>query len=270
MVYFADSADKNIVESTHQIRKKLKFFRAFVKLLKSLNDPKESNEVNVALRDFGKEFSLMRDARVRRLMLDELTNGAINSSFKSILFQLIDINETVINRLEQSMLREQNQFLNFKISLIQNIQINRYFVLNDPDPSAVLTLLSSSYMKSFNAFNATKGNLDPNLLHEWRKRLKDVQYQFELIFGNLNPDIQMLYLKIQDLCNILGKLNDWDMMNHWISMNRDKLSPKNSHQSIFFDELTTRHETFLKNAISSGDELYTFTPVHFRENLFIR
>ena len=210
---------------------------------------------------------MLRDAHVRRLMLLELANQPMYTPYLSVLEQLDELNGSTILKVEHALLSEQNQFLNLKDSWIRNEIIGLYFEPNHPEPSIVRDIFSLSYMKSFIAFNNSVKSLDPNLLHEWRKRLKDVQYQFELLYGSLSFDIQTHYLKIQDLCTLLGELNDWDMMNQWITDNRDKLTLKNSQQSLFFDVVIKRHESLLDNAITAGHELYKFNPNRFKEKL---
>jgi CHAD domain-containing protein len=219
------------------------------------------------LRDFGKKFSNLRDAHVRGLLLLELTHQSNNTAYLSVLKQLVELNKSVITQTEYAMLVEKNEFSNFKDSWMSNDQIEPYFVLNNPDPTAITETLTQSYLKSSLAFNRAVDSLDPNLLHEWRKRLKDVQYQLELIYGNIKPDMQKHYLNILDLCNLLGELNDWDMMNHWISNNLDKLRTDMGLHSLFAKELMKHQETLLNSAISVGHELYTFTPERFKEKL---
>lgn len=238
-----------------------------MKLIKGLKNPGKTSEINLVLRDYGKKFSGLRDAHVRRLLLVELIHQSNNNSYLSVLNKLDELNETVITQTEHAMLVEQNEYSNFKDSWMSNDQIEPYFVLNNPDPSAITETLTQSYLKSSLAFSRAVDSLDPNLLHEWRKRLKDVQYQLELIYGNIKPDMQKHYLNILDLCNLLGELNDWDMMNHWISNNLNKLTTDLSIHSPFSKELLKHQENLLNNAISVGHELYSFTPERFKEKL---
>jgi CHAD domain-containing protein len=265
LFYYTDTAGKNPVISTHQIRKKLKLFRAFLKLLKGFKTPSETREVNLTIRNYGKIFSDLRDAHVRQLLLSELKSE--NSDNNPVLEILEELNAEDIKKAEQLMIVEQNEFSLLKKSWMLNQHIEKYFMLNNPDSSAVLEVFSLSYFKSFTAFNASLGSLDPDLLHEWRKRLKDVQYQLELIYWNLSSDIREHYLNIEELCNILGVLNDWDMMNHWVSISQNKWIPDRNHVSNFYEDLINKQKDLLNNAISVGHELYRFTPEMFKEKL---
>ncbi|MEX2410576.1 MAG: CHAD domain-containing protein, partial [Candidatus Paceibacterota bacterium] len=249
-------------------RKKLKFLRAFVKLLKGLKLPEETTAVNLNLRDVGRKFSDLRDAHVRQLLLLELKDQSKNDPFQPIVEQLEKLNQSGIKETEHSMLVEKNEFLALQELLVNNEIINPYFALKNPDPSKILEVFASCYLKSFNAYNTSIESFDPNLLHEWRKRLKDVQYQFELLYEVLNSDIQNHYLKIQDLCNVLGKLNDWDMLNHWITSKQHELTNKGKLSSMLSEELELQQEALLSVAKGRGLNLYTYTPDQFKDQLF--
>ena len=246
----------------------MKFLRAFVKLLKGLKQSEESSSVNSILRDIGRNFSDLRDAHVRRLMLFELMNQAKNDLYLPVLEQLDKQNQMEIKSVEYSMVVEENEFLSLKQVWSVNNIIDPYFDLKNPESQKILEVFASSYVKSSSAFNSSIESSDPNLLHEWRKRLKDVQYQYELLYDNLNSEIQNQYQKIQDLCNSLGELNDLDMMNRWIANNQIKLADSGNLISMLSQEISKNQEDLLNDSRVIGDELYAFTPEHFKNQLF--
>lgn len=239
-----------------------------MKLLKGLKDPEETTSVNLNLRDIGRNFSDLRDAHVRSLILFDLKNQSTYSSFQSLIEQLEKLNHSAIKSKEHSMFVEHNEFLALKKIWANNDVIDPYFKLQNPDPLKILEVFAMSYLKSFNAFNTSIVSLDPNLLHEWRKRLKDVQCQFELLYDHLSSDLNEQYQKILDLCNVLGELNDSDMINRWATYNMPKLKDEDNLSSMLSEELSKQHETLLSVARSNGFELYTFTPKQFNKQLF--
>lgn len=238
-----------------------------MKLLKGLKQPEETSAVNLILRDVGRNFSELRDAHVRQLLLFELKNHSNNAPYQSIFEQLEKLNQSAIKHTEHSMLVEEKEFLALKGLWENNDILNTYFLIHNSDPQKTVEEFSQSYLKSFSAFTVSIESLDPNLLHEWRKRLKDVQYQFELLYDNLNSDIQKHYLLVQELCNVLGELNDYDMMSRWIADNHHELQVDENLYTLLSDELLKQKESLLNIAQSNGKKLYTCMPDQFKDQL---
>lgn len=238
-----------------------------MKLLKGLKQPEETSAVNLILRDVGRNFSELRDAHVRQLLLFELKNHSNNAPYQSIFEQLEKLNQSAIKHTEHSMLVEEKEFLALKGLWENNDILNTYFLIHNSDPQKTVEEFSQSYLKSFSAFTVSIESLDPNLLHEWRKRLKDVQYQFELLYDNLNSDIQKHYLLVQELCNVLGELNDYDMMSRWIADNHHELQVDENLYTLLSDELLKQQESLLNIAQSNGKKLYTCMPDQFKDQL---
>ncbi len=220
------------------------------------------------LRGYGRNFLDLRDAHVRATILFDLKNQPDNLPFQTLFEQFENINRSSIKTTEHSMLVEHNEFLALNEVLENNDILDQYFTLNKPDPHQILEVFGVSYLKSFNAFSTSIESLDPNLLHEWRKRLKDVQYQFELLYDHLNRDIQKQYLIIQDLCTVLGELNDLDMINRWMTINKPELKDEGNLSSMLFEEVSKQQEALLNVAKSNGYKLYTYTPEQFKDQLF--
>lgn len=210
----------------------------------------------------------MRDAHVRQYLLLELKTRSDNIRFQSKFVQLEKLNQSDIKKIEDSMLVRQNKFLGLKESWVNNENIGPYFELLNPDPLRVLEVFALSYSRSYHAFNTSMESSDPALLHEWRKRLKDVQYQYELLYGNLNSDIQKYYPQIQELCNVLGKLNDYDMMNRWLRDNQINISDKDNSLLMITEQIIKQQEALLSDAGAEGLKLYAFSPDQFNEQLF--
>ena len=217
LITFAENASDTPVESTHQIRKKLKFFRAFVKLLKPYHSMEKVKEVNILLRDFGRIFSDLRDAHVRALMIDEFQNDPSFGHSLSDLQALDKRNKNEIKQLETGLFEPQNRFLHFAGELKQSEVLKEYLNISNPDPESIIDTFRDGFEKSANAYQLAFESNDPDHMHEWRKRLKDVQYQFELILINLSNPLLESYNSVVLLCDHLGRYNDLDMFFHWLA-----------------------------------------------------
>ncbi|MEX0945398.1 MAG: CHAD domain-containing protein [Balneolaceae bacterium] len=262
--YYADSAQDSTVESTHQIRKKLKFFRAYVKLLKPFHDPLQVQSANILLRDYGREFSKLRDAHVRALLLKEFSMDERFLKVQDPIQRVLVKNEQITQDLESFVTDEKKCFSNLNEDLQNQEIIEHYFTLKLPQPDLILKRISESYDKSYEAFKAGISDHQPVLMHEWRKRLKDVQYQLELILHNLSGKMLHTTNNVQLLCDYLGRYNDLEMLIHWIETCND-IESENSlvhHLMQLKDELQSETS-------ESGKLLYDLNPIEFENQLTI-
>lgn len=264
LTFFARHAMNTPVESTHQIRKKLKFFRAFVKLLKPFHSEEFFIRTNIMLRDFGRLFTELRDAHVRSMMLEEfLSHPGLNTyninqpdlNTSGLLLQKLDeLNQKEIDQLEADLFEPENIFLNFADELEQNELLEHYGSIVDPDPKLVLDSLRISYEKCALSYHLAIESGGAKQLHEWRKRLKDVQYQFELLLKHLSEMQAETYTSVVILCDHLGRVNDIDMLHHWLDeVQPDIQTPSVSGLSQYLSNLIDKLHAKIKD---HGIDLY--------------
>ncbi len=255
LTYFAGNAQFNSIESTHHIRKKLKFFRAFIKLIKLYHPDEFVMRVNILLRDYGRIFSGLRDAHVRSLMMDELISPPELQLSAEWLQQLKDIIRNDINHIESGLFEPKNKFLEFAEELEKNELIKKYMVLKKPDPEWVINTFRRSFEKSSFTYQQAFSLGEAEFMHEWRKRLKDVQYQFELILKNLSPVMHESYFTVELLCNHLGRYNDLDMLQDWLKQTASSDIRQSAESSILDDYLTQQSDELYHEIKSLGQHL---------------
>lgn len=258
LIHFAGRASATPVESTHQLRKKLKFFRAFVKLLKPYHSTEDLKQANFVLRDFGRQFSDLRDAHVRGLMIEEFRNEAIFRQADSYIQRLDKHNRQEISQIEPTLFEPRNRFLQFSSELEQSKILMNYFHLDHPKPKSVLNSFKDSFQKSALAFQNAFQSDDPSLMHEWRKRLKDVQYQFELLLANLPDQLRTSYNFVVVLCDNLGRYNDLDMFHHWLAQFHQEAYVSNQSITLKFIEL--QMDELYEEIKHRGENLYKKLP----------
>ena len=251
---YAKNAPETAEESTHQIRKKLKAFRAFVKLLKRCHSDVNYSSVNTLLRNLGREFSELRDAHVRRFLLSEYFSG--HEMFKPFVLETLNTtNEREIVLLEKRFVGDSNRFLKLTDHLKSSTLIHEFFEHLQAEPDLVKAGFAESYLKSKEAFQNGVTNQDSEQMHEWRKRLKDVQYQMELLMSG-SQDLNLLnYPEVVILCEKLGALNDLHMFIEWIE-NESLTIITEDEINEFFTELHHRAKMLRKETVDLGSVLY--------------
>ncbi|MEX0823898.1 MAG: CHAD domain-containing protein, partial [Balneolaceae bacterium] len=196
------------VLATHQIRKKLKNFRSFVKLLKFCKNKINYSDPNSELRDWGKEFSRLRDVHVRDEILRELISNPAMESFKKTVKKLFRMNHKLLIQLESEMITEQNLFGKFQAEINRENTVRDFMEYIIPAADDILSGFINSYHESYDAFSITSGHPTPDSLHEWRKRMKDVQFQLSLLMNDI-PSSQLPDPEIVNIiCDNLGRDHD--------------------------------------------------------------
>lgn len=257
----SEQAPENIVEPVHLIRKRLKFLRAFVKLTQFCDGGSRYKEINILFRDCGRLISDCRDAHVRGLLLEEFKQIGSNSSLIPVIDELIELNNIETQEIENELLSGTSVFDEL-ISELTNEPVLNYFSSLEPDTDSLIAGYAGCYKKSYNAFHSELTNHEADLMHEWRKRTKDLQYQIEVMAESVPDDLPPSLDEVSGLCELLGRINDLHMLADWIRKNK---SSKNS--SVFLKKIQADIHSLQEKADEHGQSLYRFPPGEYSSRL---
>lgn len=250
-----NSPGDEITTLTHTLRKGLKRVRALVKLIRHKQPVNSYESANKLLRDWGRIFSDLRDAHVRTQVINQLKEVSDFQSLHSELNQLNELNLKEIEAIENSLLNQNNKFSWLNEEIEKNESIEKYFSIDDLNVNDLNEGLKNSYNKSFDIFCIVKEHRVPEDLHEWRKRLKDFQYQLEFtdqIRGN-NPDKRTeLSAEINDH---LGVDQDYFNLMIWLMYQKEKFS-RPEHYSRFMEQVKEMRSALQKEAFNKATLLY--------------
>lgn len=263
--FLANQAPNQIVEFVHLIRKRLKFLRAFVKLTRFCTDEENYKPINYLLRDCGRTISDCRDAHVRGLLLTEFTK---NSSMKILIERLSDINNSTIEEIEKDLLSGTTIFDKL-IDELSNIQIRQYFESMKPNNKCLISGLSLGYEKSYTAYHSELKSHEADLLHEWRKRTKDLQYQLEALLESMPDQLPPSYDDVAALCEILGRINDLFMFMEWLHSVEDSIKEGKKLKKLR-KKLKKELKTLEDQADKMGHSLFKLSPEEFSAELSSR
>ena len=202
----------DIVIATHQARKSLKSYRAFVKLLRACPEAADWKPANYLLRDLGKEFSDMRDTHVRGMLLSEL-NVNLKSPF---LQKLIGKNSNETDNKEKVLLSKPNHFDKLYKKTKESAILIDLFKQSRLNKDCIVESFKVALQKSHTAFSDSRELETEEAFHEWRKRLKDVLNQLKLFRNEEKLIEDEQFSHINTLCEEMGMLNDMAMLKEWI------------------------------------------------------
>lgn len=262
---FIQVSDQNRVESVHQVRKKLKLFRAFLKLSKPCSNVDLYARANVSLRDKGRLFSDLRDSHVREIMLNEFYHNPVYLSSQSSIRTLIDKNKVDQKQLEKDLISDQNVFRKLKNQLESDSELSVYINSVNATSNCLYKGLSTTYQKTHQTYYNAYLHSSPENMHEWRKRLKDLQYQLELLFTNIPVFLQETYHDVVEINDLLGRDQDVNNLITWLDEQSDLLTT---------EKLDNLNEIFMKirHKLSAcinhlGKTIFKFEPEGFKQSL---
>ncbi|TVR30962.1 MAG: CHAD domain-containing protein [Balneolaceae bacterium] len=258
---------QNTVESTHQLRKKLKLFRSFLKLIQPCSgDHNAYKQANRTVRDWGRKFSDLRDAHVRNLMLEEMAQDSFFRSFLETINELHQVNQKVVDSIENKLLKDELAFVKLDQSIKADKSIASYLNSACLDKTCLLAGIAHSYEKAYNAYHFSSLHPSADTLHDWRKCVKDQQYQFGFMLNHLPSGYIAIHNEINQLSDLLGK--DQDLINfiNWIH-ETPGLSAVGDCSGLT-SLLKSRRNRLRSSLEHLGKTLYLEAPVPFKEKLY--
>jgi CHAD domain-containing protein len=222
LIFAANLSSSNLPESVHLIRKRLKLYRAFLKLLRDCAGSDEYKKINSRLRDLGRNFSELRDAHVRIHLLESFQTEQVFRSYEGIIKRLLEVTREQAQLIELQMRSGKDPFRHLSDSISKNKSAERFLESLDND-CAPEQGFAVAYEKAYNAYYACYLYPSAELLHEWRKRVKDLQYQCELAPWLTSSISGTLYEDIVTLAELLGEDQDVNNLLNWIFSNPELL-----------------------------------------------
>ena len=248
--------DSQAAEVTHELRKGLKRIRALVKLIRHKQPDEIYSETNVVLRDWGRIFSDLRDAHVHTEVLGQLSELPKLKALRSDLIRLSGINRKEISALKASLITQENKFSWIKQEIESTGEIETYFEVPELTWEDTKAGLEKSFRKSFESYQLARKHNHPEDLHEWRKRLKDFQYQLEFFdhVGNIETHSRLeLSTEINEY---LGTDQDYFNLSLWIMYHNKSFSNQESY-SLLMDKIKQLSSDQQKLAFKKAERFYS-------------
>ncbi len=201
--YFSSAENISPNLAVHELRKTFKRMRA---LLKFYNDfPVEfPPEFSTQIKYFGRSLSIMRETFVNLQLFEKVaaTNTLIaERKIKNAKEKLTDRNKEIIERgfFESETYLPMQKFAGNLQLLMENIAISL------PSVNQIIGQLEYSYKQSFDNYLKLGPDSDAIIIHELRKKLKQLYYQFDFI-RYVHP--RFFRLKTYHLNNITEQLGE--------------------------------------------------------------
>jgi CHAD domain-containing protein len=133
------------------------------------------------------------------------------------------------------------------------------------DRVKILEGYSKTYEDGFNSFFTAFVYPSSELLHEWRKRLKDLNSQ-SIYLGTHLPDMGINLSEMDMLSDILGEDHDYWMLSDWITeQSWSDINLPAIHK--FVEKIEEKRAKLQRSAEYYGKNIYSIEPANYRTKL---
>jgi CHAD domain-containing protein len=244
------------------VRKRCKRVRSVARLLRPHAKALYRQE-NAAFRDIARRLSPLRDAHVQLATFDELVTRTDNAErFAHLRNRVVESN----HHDDKKLVEEQ---LSATINEVQTAQ-ERFRNASIPNETAFELIrpgLLFTYKEGRRAMSKAYDQPQAAAFHEWRKRVKDLGYQTQILRDVWPALLKRMRGEVDKLGDLLGKEHDLAVLRDTLLKHED-----GSHQEDFqaFLSLLERRDGELRaEAETIGRRIYAEKPRDFLRRISI-
>ncbi|HEV7772919.1 MAG TPA: CHAD domain-containing protein [Conexibacter sp.] len=262
-------ADEDPVKAVHEARKHLKKTRALLRLVRpALGKPAYRRE-NDTLRDAGLALSGTRDADVLVQTVGKLADHAAGRLPADTFDQLRDALAAQAAVARSVADGEPVPELANVIELLQAAELRvEAWPLDEANWETVLAGVARAYSRGRDAFAVARGTPEPELLHAWRKRAKDLWYHQRLL-APAWPDVLGAQAEAaHTLTELLGDDHDLAVLAARLSDDTPSLPPVvDADRAALLTLVEHRSDELRTAATQLGHRIYAEAPKAFTRRL---
>lgn len=246
-------------EDLHAARKELRKARATLQLGRKALGHRVFARANTALRDAARPLGAVRDSKVLLDRLDEFAGrfgrGALDELRSTLRRERLQARRA---SLGAAALRTQRGRLRALAARSTRWPVGRH------GWSVLGPAMERTYARGRRALAAARENPSVEHLHEWRKRVKSLCYQLQLLEPIAPEPIQRLARAAHRLSDVLGHDHDLALLRAKVVRTPETARPEHRMLLDAIDERRAREQAL---AFGRGRRLYRETPRTFAARL---
>jgi CHAD domain-containing protein len=260
-----ERAEEDPVTAVHEARKHLKKTRALLRLARPALGRKAYRRENGALRDAGLALSGTRDADVRVATAAALADRAAGRV-------PVDVFDALRDALGAEAAGGQGDPSATFTGVIEALRAAELRVeawpLERADWETVLAGVTRAYARGREAFAVVRATPEPELLHAWRKRAKDLWYHQRLLAPAWRDVLGAQAEAAHALSELLGDDHDLAVLATRLADDAPPLAPAVDAQRAELRALVAHRSDELRaDAVRLGRRVYAESPKAFSRRL---
>ena len=259
----SDVENLGVGKAVHQTRRRLKKIRAVIRIVRHSLGKKTFDRENQDFRDLGRKLSGLRDGEVIIETLDNLithsSNGTATEKFANIHRQLqVDYRQEYQNTVDNNSLTIVKQELKDAKKRIERWKIK-------PDRwSAIDESFKQVYKRGYRDLSEAMSQPSVENLHEWRKRVKYLRYQLQIISPIWLELIDRWVDLTKNLTDYLGEDHDLAVLKEYISSQPERFDREHNLE-LLISLCDYRRQQLQSAAFLLGRKIYVEKPQRFSD-----
>jgi CHAD domain-containing protein len=252
--------------AVHRARKQLKKGRADLRLLRKALGSQTYTYENSALRDVARPLTAVRDARA---LMDTLATLVEHSEVQAQALDLAQVQLALRDEyceVRQHVLNEGNTLESLEASLQAARARAKRWPLGRRGWSVLGTGLKRIYRNGREAFAVAQADPSQEHLHEWRKQVKYLWHQLQVLQPIQPGQLTTLADQAHTLANALGDDHDLAILAHKCLEEPDKFPDRGTVHKLA-DLIVRRRALLQEQAMTLGHCLYEEKPRKFVDRL---
>lgn len=205
----------------HTLRKRVKFFRTILKLVRNGIGEQFYKKNNFILRDLNRRSALLRNFSALIILCSPDNKdypGTLHPLNNILSLLQSDFHKIKENIDYPALFHQQDLTLNrFRTNLDKSKLVKLRF-------TTIKNGLEKIYSDASELLTISKKNPNESNLHEWRKSVKDL-YHCISVLSPIKPKIYDRYaIELKQLSDLLGELHDYFELQHYVeSKNKEEI-----------------------------------------------
>jgi CHAD domain-containing protein len=252
--------------AVHEARKSFKKVRAILRLVRPAIGERSYRYENTAFRDAARPLTAVRDAKILVETLDKVAehfaDRVRSQPFAAIRQELMKHQREVRRRV----LGEAHAFAVVDTAVREALE-RLHGWADVPDRwSGVGTGVQEVYRRARQAFAAALTDPTVEKLHEWRKQVKYLRYQLEILRALWSEMLEPLAGQAAHLGELLGDDHDLAVLRQMVTQDPDRFGGENGVE-LLVALIDRRREELEGEAILLGHRLFQDSPKAFARRL---
>ena len=253
----AELADRDLESAVHGYRKSVRRSRALLRLLRTLVPREEYDALAEELRGAMRETSAARDA-------DVLVALVAGHERKPKTREALDGLEALLRERQAAVGSEGRIVRALREGSLQLAGVPARVEAHlppDVDRRALRKALASSHRRARRGFQLARETLEDQDVHDWRKRVKELRYQLELI-EPLTGELAA-HQRLAELAEALGSVTDLIVLRDCALAHADRLPGQTTAHLIRRLEAKIQKRT--RALLASAEDLFECKPKAFAD-----
>ncbi len=253
-------------EAVHEVRKSCKKIRAVLRLVRPAIGNRQYKEENTAIRDAARPLTEVRDAKILVETLDNLVKHFADQVRGQPLAELRKQLLLHLREVRKRVLDDEHAFATVT-TVLQEARGRLDDWADVPDRwSSIGNGIRRMYKQAQQACMKVTAGATVTELHEWRKQVKYLRYQLEILHPVWPEMMEPLAKQAEHLGELLGENHDLAVLRHMLTNDPTRFGDDKVLEMVFA-LIDRRREELQAEAVQLGSRFFQDSAKVFVERL---